>query len=548
MYKRANEGIQMKRIRMRLINKQESKKQKETKIPLSSNEDTSISSKLSENLQRIKQLVGNSSDVIIRDFDMIHSSVQVAAVYTDGLVDKNLAGFFLNRSLMIKKEQVTVSKENVFEFIKNNALTVQKIKIIRDWNELILSILSGDTVILIDGCTEAISGETKGGEMRGITEPTTQVTIRGPKDCFNESIGTNISLIRRRIASSNLWLETMRIGQETHTNIAIMYIKGIINEELIQEVKKRLNEIKTDRILDSGNIEHFIEDHTSSPFPTIYSTERPDSVAGNLLEGRIAILVDGSPFVLIVPTLFVQFFQSPDDYSYRYNLAIFLRILRYVSFFISLVAPSIYIAAITFHQEMIPTTLLISLASSREGVPFPAFVEALLMEATFELLREAGIRMPRAVGQAVSIVGALVLGQAAVQAGIVSPQMVIIVAITGIASFATPAYDLAASARLIRFILMILAATFGFYGLTLGIIIIIAHLNSLRSFGFPYLAPFSPFILEGQKDAILRFPLKQLFTRQHLISQNDKIMESGNPHPSFEQSGTKTKDEKENKE
>lgn len=548
MYKKANEGIQMKRIRMRLNKKQENKEQKETEQTLNISEDISISEKLSENLQRIKQLVGNSSDVTIRDFEMVHSSVQVAAVYTDGLVDKNLAGNFLKRSLMMENDQATVSKENVFEFIKNNALTVQKIVIIRDWNELILSILSGNTVILIDGCTEAISGETKGGAMRGITEPTTQVTIRGPKDCFSESIGTNISLIRRRITSSNLWLETMRIGQETHTNIAIMYIKGIVNEELIQEVKKRLNEIESDRILDSGNIEHFIEDNTSSPFPTIYNTERPDSVAGNLLEGRIAILVDGSPFVLIVPTLFVQFFQSPDDYIYRYNLAIFLRILRYVSFFISLVAPSIYIAAITFHQEMIPTTLLISLASSREGVPFPAFVEALLMEATFELLREAGIRMPRAVGQAVSIVGALVLGQAAVQAGIVSPQMVIIVAITGIASFATPAYDLAASARLIRFILMILAATFGFYGLTLGMIIIIAHLNSLRSFGFPYLAPFSPFILEGQKDAILRFPLKELFTRQHLNSQNDRIMKSGNPDPFFEQSGNKTKDEKENKE
>ncbi len=240
-----------------------------------------------------------------------------------------------------------------------------------------------------------------------------------------------------------------------------------------------------------------------------------------MLEGRVAILVDGSPFVLIAPTVFMQFFQSPSDYTHRFDIGNFLRILRYIAFFISLIAPSVYIAAITFHQEMIPTTLLISLAASREGVPFPAFIEALLMETSFEVLREAGIRMPRAVGQAVSIVGALVLGQAAVQAGIVSPAMVIIVAITGIASLSTPSYDMAISARILRFVLMILAASFGFYGITLGLIIMIAHLNSLRSFGIPYLAPFSPFIPADQKDALFRFPLWSLLTRPRLISQKN---------------------------
>ncbi|WP_416826309.1 spore germination protein [Ectobacillus polymachus] len=525
----------MKSMWRRLYNEQNRNKQTKTE----ENNNYFISSNLSTNVQQIKEVLGNSSDIVIRDFNLVHSQVQVVVIYMESLVDTDLVGDFINRSLMLEEKQKTISKENIFEFIKNNALTVQKVTVIYDWNELILSLLSGDTIILIDGRIEAISGETKGGEMRGITEPTTQIVIRGPKDCFNESIGTNISLIRRRIASSNLWVETMRIGQKTQTNVAIMYIKKTVNDEIVQEVKKRLHKIKTDRILDSGYIEHLVEDHTFSPFPTVYNTERPDSAAGNLLEGRVAILVDGSPFVLIVPTLFVQFFQSPDDYIHRYDISSFLRVLRYVSFVISLVAPSIYIAAITFHQEMIPTTLLISLASSREGVPFPAFVEALLMEATFELLREAGIRMPRAIGQAVSIVGALVLGQAAVQAGIVSPQMVIIVAITGIASFATPAYDIAISARLIRFLLMTLAATFGFYGLALGMIIIIAHLNSLQSFGIPYLTPFSPFVLSDQKDAIFRIPLKFLLTRKHSNNQKNKA---------FDKRRNEIKSKKENKE
>jgi len=335
----------------------------------------------------------------------------------------------------------------------------------------------------------------------------------------------------------------MRIGEETQTTVGIMYMKGIVNDSLVKEVKERLKRIKIDMILDSGQIEEFIEDQPSTPFPTIYNTERPDSVAANLMEGRVAILVNGSPFILVVPTVFVQFFQSPDDYYYRFHIAVFLRLLRYVSFLISLVGPSVYIAAITFHQEMIPTTLLISLAASREGVPFPAFVEALIMEVAFELMREAGIRMPRAVGQAVSIVGALVLGQAAVQAGIVSSIMVIIVAITGIASFTTPAYNLAISARLIRFVLMILAATFGFYGITLGLIIIIAHLNSLRSFGIPYLSPLSPVIPSDQKDAVLRFPLWSMFKRPRLLNQQNTIRENSNLKPSPGQNGEETKRE-----
>lgn len=484
-----------------------------------------LSLDLKENLQQIKQELGNSADVKIREFEIASPQIQAAAVFIDNLIDKALVDDFVMRSLMIDTAQEAfknmASDKNVFDFIKDNALAMGDVQVIKDWNGLMLSFLSGDTVILINGSAEAISGDTRGGKSRELSEPSSQVVIRGPKDGFTESIATNVSLIRRRIKSPNLWLEPMRIGNVTQTTVAIMYIKGIVSDELVQEVKQRLNDIQIDGILESGYIEELIQDHPFSPFPTVYNTERPDAVVGNLLEGRIAILVDGTPFALLLPSTFFMYFQSVEDYYQRFDIGIAVRLIRYVSLFISLLGPSFYIAAITFHQEMIPTSLLISLAAQREGVPFPAFVEAFLMETSFEILREAGVRMPRAIGQAVSIVGALVLGQAAVQAGFISSSMVIVVAITGIANFVTPSFNMAISVRLLRFLLMFFAASFGFYGLVIITIIITAHLCSLRSFGVPYMAPLAPFIPADQKDAVLRLPLWTFLTRPRLISQNN---------------------------
>ncbi|QYR22754.1 spore germination protein [Paenibacillus sp. sptzw28] len=493
---------------------------------MTGNTDTRpLSSDLKENLEQIRQKLGHSPDVKIREFE-IASKFQAAVVFIDNLSDKKLIDDFVMRSLMTETAHETLknmaSDKNILEFIINNALTIGEVQVIKDWNGLMFAFLSGETVILIDGSAEAISGDTRGGGgARSVTEPSSQVVIRGPKDGFIESIATNVSLIRHRIKSPDLWLEPMIIGKVTRTAIAIMYMKGIANDQVVQEVKKRLNDIKIDGILESGNIEELIQDHPYSPFPTVFNTERPDAVVANLLEGRIAVLVDGTPFALILPVTFFMFFQSVEDYYQRFDIGITIRLLRYVSLFISLLGPSIYIAAITFHQEMIPTPLLISLAAQREGVPFPAFVEAFLMETSFEILREAGVRMPRAIGQAVSIVGALVLGQAAVQAGIISSAMVIVVAITGIASFVTPAFNMAISVRLLRFLLMFFAASFGFYGIAIIMIVITAHLCSLRSFGIPYMAPLAPFIPADQKDAVLRLPLWTFLTRPRLISQKN---------------------------
>ncbi|WP_082112559.1 spore germination protein [Paenibacillus sp. DMB20] len=460
-------------------------------------ENNSLGTDLDETIRRIQQRLGSSSDLIVRKFKLGTSPSPAAAVYIDNLADKKTVNETVMTSLMDGVEELaqiqSARQEHKFEIIYERVLKIGEASEISDWNALIMSLLSGETVLIIDGCGKAIGCGTKGGDTRGVEEPTSQVAIRGPKDGFNESLGTNIALIRRRIKNPDLRIDSMKIGKATQTNTAIMYIQGKADEAVVREVKKRFGEAQIEAILESGYLEKLLEDKAPTFFPTVYNTERPDAVSMNLLDGRVAIFVDGTPFVLIVPTIFFQFFHTTEDRYNRNDIRVFLRVLRYVGFIISILLPSLYVAAVTYHQDLIPTTLLIHIAASREGVPFPALVEAILLEFSFEVLREAGIRMPRAVGQAVSIVGALVLGQAAVQAGIISPAMLIVVSITGIASFATPSYNLAIAARLIRLLFLLLAAAFGFFGLVVAFIVLTAHLSSLRSLGVPYLSPFAPY-------------------------------------------------------
>jgi len=486
---------------------------------------------LTDAIHQIQTEVGNSSDLVIRQFVIGDECIQLAVVYLDGLVDTQTVNDFVIRSLMMEMDADTIERitkdKRLFDAIRSNALTIGQVEVARNWDEVILSVLSGDTIILVDGESEAIVCGTRGGERRGVSEPTSQVVIRGPKEAFTESIGTNVAQVRRRLKTPHLWVETMKIGKQGHTLIAMVYVKDIVNDKIVQEVKKRLQRIDIDYISGSGEIEQMIQDENKTVFPTIFNTERPDSVVGNLMEGRIAIFVDGTPFVLIAPASFFMFFQATEDYYQRPEVATAIRFLRYGSLLISLFGPSIYIAAITFHQEMIPTLLLVSLAAQRESVPFPAFIEALIMEVAFEILREAGIRMPRAIGQAVSIVGALVLGQAAVEAGLISPAMVIVVAITGISSFSTPSYDIALSFRMLRFVIMISAGFLGFYGIAIVSIFILAHMCGLRSFGVPYMAPLAPFILEDQKDTVFRFPFQAMFSRPRLVSSKNVSRKDG---------------------
>jgi spore germination protein KA len=484
---------------------------------------------LKENLQKVKQTLGNSIDIVIRELEAgVGGQIQIGIIYTDGLVDKTFINEFILESLLVGLRKIEIDsgislKENTLQTLKKAMLPVGEISEISDFDLLLMHMLSGDTILLIDGINQGLVIGTKGWKDRGVTEPSSETVVRGPKNGFSETIKTNTSLLRRIIKDPNLWIETIKVGKRTRTDIAIAYIKGVAKDEVVAEVHKRLKKIDVDGILESGYIEELIQDAPYSPFPTVYNTERPDKVAAGVLEGRVAIFIDGTPFVLLVPVVLIQFFQASEDYYHRYDISSLIRIVRYLSFFLTLLVPSLYIAITTFHQEMLPTPLLTSIAAQREGVPFPAAVEAVLMEVTFEILREAGVRLPRAVGSAISIVGALVLGEAAVQAGIVSPIMVIVVSITAISNFVTPAFNMAMSLRIVRFLFLILASSFGLFGVVLGLITMVLHLCSLQSFGVPYMSPMAPFVGEEQRDALLRLHRFGFVKRPRFISGNDMI-------------------------
>lgn len=488
---------------------------------------------LQANITHIQSVLGNSSDLVIRQFQLGGEwQIRAGIVYVDGMVDTKSMQDFIMETLMVDlpKNPLThgVVSRDVPRFLRENVLTVGDIQEIACFDDLFLFLLSGYAILLLDGYEQGFSIGMVGWESRKVTEPSGETVIRGPREGFTENLLTNTAMIRRRIKDPRLWVECRKIGKVTKTDVAIAYIKGIVNDKVVEEVRKRLDRIDIDGILESGYIEELIQDETFTPFPTISNTERPDVSAAELLEGRVVIIIDGTPFVLIVPALFVGFFQAAEDYYQRADISTLLRVLRFVSFFIALLGPSLYVAITTFHQEMLPTQLLISLAAQREGVPFPAFFEALLMEVTFEILREAGIRMPKAIGQAVSIVGTLVIGTAAVDAGIVSAAMVIVVAITAIASFVLPAFSMSIAVRILRFPLMVLAASFGIFGIMVGLIALVLHLCSLRSFGVPYMSPFAPTILADQKDTIFRLPHWALKTRPRLINQKNRVRE---PYP-----------------
>ncbi len=490
--------------------------------PKTKNTKEEIGKSLKNNLNNIKSILNNNSDLIIREFK-ISDNYSCALIIIDGLTSGDYIYDYLLKTLMIDIRTTNLlnnisTVNELFNNILDYMITLIDIKVSIYFEDILDYLLAGNSILIIDGVAKCFVIETKGFTDRGVVEATSQTVVRGPKDSFNETLRTNTMLIRRRIKDKNLCVTERKIGTITKTNIAILYIKGIAKKTIVDEVHKRLDKINIDGVLDSSYIEQLIQDHRYSVFPTIHNTERPDSAAGALLSGYVAIIVDGSPYVLIVPCLFLTLLQTSEDYYHRFHFGTFIRIIRFIAMFLTLLTPAIYIAITTFHQEMLPTPLLINISSQREGVPFPAFVEALLMEITFEILREAGVRMPRAIGSAVSIVGALVLGESAVQAGIVSAVMVIVVSITAISSLIAPTYNLGITVRLYRFFFILLAASLGMFGITIGLMILGLKLTSMKSFGVPYLYPLSPTNKEGLKDSIVRFPLWTIKKRPNLIS------------------------------
>lgn len=481
-----------------------------------------LSDELAENLKLIRQSVGGSSDVIIREFAFgPKRSVSAALIFVDGLSNTEIIDRCIIEPLMYDAKFSEPEKDSDFiGEIERNMLSVSETNEADTVDGVIEGFLAGDASLLVDGADRAIIISCKGWEKRSISEPSSESVIRGPRESFTENIRTNTSMLRRKIKNPALTLEPMKLGRQTRTVICIAYVRGLADDSLLKTVRQRLQGIDVDSILESGYIEQYIEDAPFSLFATVGNSEKPDVVAANLLEGRAAILVDGSPVTLIVPYLFVQSFQTAEDYYSRPYYMTMLRLVRYAAFAITTLAPSIYVAITTYHQELIPTELLFSMATAREGIPFPAFLESFIMLLTFEILREAGVRLPRPVGQAMSIVGALVIGQASVSAGLIGAPMVIVVAITAVSIFVVPA--LADSIAILRLIYLILAAAMGGFGITMGILGTLVHLASLESFGVPYLSPFVPLNLSGHKDAFLRAPLWMMLSRPSGLSARNR--------------------------
>jgi spore germination protein KA len=457
-------------------------------------------------------------------------TVSVLVVHIDGLVDKRLLVEMVIERITDAERDWSGAKE-AYEDLKARLLATSGVEEVDSLDDFVDGVARGDGGVLIDGVGKGLVCAVRGWEHRAVEEPTSEATVRGSKEGFVEALRTNTSLLRRRIMGPQLRIEEMTIGRITRTRVAVAYVEGVANEKIVQEVRNRLKRIDVDAIHESGTIEEFIEDAPLSPFPTVWRTERPDRVTSGLLEGRVAVLTDGTPFALVVPATFTMFLTSSEDYYERYFIGSAIRLLRTAAFIISLTLPAFYVAVTTFHQEMLPTPLVLSIAAQREGIPFPAVVEALLMEFVFETLREAGIRLPRIVGQAVSIIGALVVGDAAIRAGLASPAMVMVVAFTGIASFATPVFSLAIAARLLRFLLTALGGALGLFGVVGGLFAIFIHLTCLRSFGVPYLEPLAPMVFSDLKDALVRAPWWAMRTRPQYIGGKAPIRQAPGLRP-----------------
>jgi spore germination protein KA len=484
--------------------------------------DEIVSPKFAENIETFLTIFKNCSDLVHREIECYIDIKRKGGIFfIDGLSNAELINDTILKPLMIEMRSKLYEHNNYKDMsdLMKMLMVSSEAKLSSKNDELVRSVLDGDTVLFIEGMDEALIINSKGWEKRGITEPQTETVVRGPREGFTESLRSNTALIRRRIKTPQLKTEMLRVGEKTSTNICLLYIEGVINPSLVDEIKNRIKTINTDAILNDGYLEQYISDNPSSLFQTIAYSEKPDIVVGKMLEGRAALIIDGSPFVLTMPQLFIEHFNISEDYESSAYYATFLRILRLIAFVISISGPSIYIALTCFHHELIPTPLLFTMAASSEGLPFPAAMETMLMLITFEILKEAGLRLPKPVGQAISIVGALVMGQAAVQAGLVGAPVVIIIAMTGVASFVS-AFLMEATA-LLRWFLLILTVTMGGVGFIIGTVLIMVHLASIKSFGTPYLSPLAPFHFADLKDSIIKMPIWTLKTRPSSLNPVD---------------------------
>ena len=468
-----------------------------------SHSDISISVNLQDNILQLHSILGDSFDV--KRIHFLEMQVPFVLCYIEGLVNKQQIE--LSMIEPIKRWQ-KINKRNCKPTDLIHQLEVSaQINLNQNFDEVITAILKGHVAIFVEGVNQSYTIPMKEWPTRAVEEPIAQTVVRGPREGFTETLLVNTSLLRRRILDPSLRFKPFQVGHITKTPILVAYLESQVDQEVLQEVIKRVSNINTNKIFESGMLEELIKEDGYTPFPLFQDSERPDSTAADLAEGKVVIMLEGTPFVLVTPVTFISFFQAAEDNYNQFDISSFIRVIRVLSFFLSLSLSALFIAVTTFHHELIPTSLLVSLAAQREGIPFPAFVEALLMELVFEILREAGVRMPRPIGSAVAIVGAIVIGESAVAAGLVSPAIVIVVSLSAISSFVSPYFAFSSAARLLRFLNMVMAATAGMFGIIFFMLALTIHLCSLTSMGKPYFTPLVTFHPDRLKDGILRYPL-----------------------------------------
>lgn len=468
-----------------------------------------ISEKLNENEKILKNAFNNCGDIIIRRFRAgAEKDIDMILVYIDNIVATDVIEEAILTNLMIRT-QVKYG-EHILDRLYSEAISVGEMSFETDFNNVFTSVLLGDTVLFADGENKALVASTKGWPSRGVPEAKNEVVVKGPKDAFAETASKNIVLVRRRIRDTALKLERMRIGKRSQTDVAVMYMDGIVRDDILKNVIEKLKKINVDAIMDAGYIEQMTEKKWWSPFPQVQMTERPDKAAAALLEGRIVVVVDNSPMVLMLPSTLNTFFQAAEDYYDRWEIMSFVRIIRYIAAFIAISLPGLYVAMTLYNPNLLPAELVLKIAGSRIDVPLSTATEVVVMEIAFELLREAGIRLPSPIGSTLGIVGGIVIGQAAVEAGLIGPMVVIVSAVTCICSFVIPNQGMVNGIRLSRYIVLVFSACLGLFGFWAGLVVLLIHLCSIESFGVPFMYPYCSASENGfddLKDSIIRVPL-----------------------------------------
>ncbi|MGG1552863.1 spore germination protein [Paenibacillus ferrarius] len=475
-----------------------------------------LASELSDNLARLAAEFSHTPDLVVRTFTYKQTGAKAALVYLEGLVDKNAINNHVLRQLMFQ-----TLEDSAGEAVEL-PVAIGEMRSLTDWGDVEHTLLHGYSILFIDGQFPSYALETQGWPQRAISDSQIEASLKGAHQGFIETGSHNIALIRRYLSTRELKIKQLLVGERTKNQISILYLEDVALPELVEELERRIRSLQVDCILNTGELAELIEDNPFTFFPQMITTERPDSAASQLLQGRLCVVVDRSSSVLITPVSLAAFFQGIDDYSTRWPIATFFRLLRFFACLIATFLPAFYIACISYNHELIPLDLILSIGEFRSAVPFPPFIEALIMEIMLEMLREAGVRLPAPIGQTVGIVGGIVIGQAAVQAGIVSNLMVVVVASTAVASFILPNYDMAAAVRLMRFPMMTLASLFGIIGIAAGMMFIIGRLISLQSLGEAYTSPFAPIRIKDWKDVFVRLPIKRMSTRPRSIRSLQK--------------------------